>query len=78
MNIEYAVTVAKLTEQLSKLPADAKVVILSCEENGNRFFEIDDVSLHAGEPSRDSAGTAIFKLEPSGPARWVFITASPA
>ncbi|HTA60350.1 MAG TPA: hypothetical protein VK805_19510 [Candidatus Baltobacteraceae bacterium] len=76
-------TVAELKNQLSKLPADAKVVV-HCEEGELRMgadglFEIDEVSLQSGTPSRGSEkGEAGFKFEKSGPASWAFITVSPA
>ena len=76
-------TVAELKNQLSKLPADAKVVVhweegsFRMGADGGVFFEINQVSLHKGTPLRENE-RAGFTFESSGPASWAFISISPA
>jgi len=39
------------------------------------FFEVGEVSIGVGTPSRDDDGKPGFKFEKDGPARWLFIAA---
>ena len=71
LNWEPKMSVAELQKQLSKFPADAKVVVYW--EGDNQFFEVDEVSLNKGTPSRIE-GKAGFSFDGSGPASWVFIS----
>jgi hypothetical protein len=69
-------TVANLQDQLSKLPADARVVVYW--ETDNQFFEIDEVSLRKGTPKRIK-GKAGFEFDSqSGIAAWVFVSVEAA
>jgi hypothetical protein len=70
-------TVGKLQEQLSKYPADTKLVVYWEGGHPHQCFGIDDVGLHTGTPSRDSSNNARFKFEPAGPSNWVFINITP-
>jgi hypothetical protein len=70
-------TVGKLQEELSKHPADTKVVVHWEDGQPHQCFGIDDVSLHTGTPCRDSKHRAGFTFDGTGPARWLFISISP-
>ena len=83
MNWQPKMTVSELKKQLSKLPNDAKVVVHweegSIRMGADGFFEIDEVSLHKGTPSRgEEKGEAGFTFDKKGSASWAFISVSPA
>lgn len=83
---EYDLTVAKLKEELSKLPDEAKVVILysaTQPDDQNRFLKIDSIMRPiTGTSGRKPDGSFVLTFEPyrvgaAAPA-WVVITASTA
>jgi hypothetical protein len=75
-------TVKELQKKLSELPDSAKVVVY-WDKGSFRMsadgvlFEIDEVSLQKGTPSR-SEEKAGFTFDPKGPASWAFISVTPA
>ena len=71
-------TVKELREKLSRLDDKTRVVVLAEDEPGQPLFEIDDVSLHTGTPSRPEDGKAAFTFGKDGPATWLFISVSAA
>jgi len=71
-------TVKELREKLSQLDDETRVVVHQEDENGGRLFEIDDVSIHTGTPSRLEDGTAAFSFRKDGTASWLFISVSAA
>ena len=78
MPIQYAMTVGKLREQLSKFPTDTNVVVLwEDEEMQQRLFGIDHIALQSGTPISDSKHRAGFRFEKDGTANWLFISISP-
>jgi hypothetical protein len=72
-------TVQQLKDKLNGMDSKTRVVISREGDRHFDFFEISDVSLHAGEPSRDE-GTrkAEFKFDRNGPATWLFINVEEA
>jgi hypothetical protein len=78
MPIQYAMTVQKLREQLSRFPDDTNVVVLwEDEEMEQHLFGIDHIALQSGTPRRDSEQRAGFTFEKDGPSTWLFISISP-
>lgn len=71
-------TVKELREKLSELDDKIRVVVYAEDQPGQRLFEIDDVSICTGTPSRLEDGKAAFKFGKDGPASWLFISVSAA
>ena len=69
-------TVGKLMDQLSKLPAEARIVVCLETDNDTKMFGIDNVSMSRGTPKRLPSGDAAFAFDGSGPANWAFIEIS--
>ena len=68
-------TVGDLKKKLEGIAPKTRIVI-SRETNASLdFFEVGDVSIGVGTPSRDDDGKPRFKFEKDGPARWLFIAA---
>jgi hypothetical protein len=77
MAIQYAMTVGKLREQLSKFPADTNVVVLwEDDKSEQHLFGVDDMALHTGTPLHDPKHRAGFRFEKDGSATWLFINIS--
>ena len=67
-------TVGKLRDELSKFPADSKVVAYWETEDDTKFLEIEEVAAQKGTPCRDSAGKPGFTFDPvKGIVTWVFV-----
>jgi hypothetical protein len=71
-------TIKELREKLSKFDDKTQVVVYTEDEVGLHLFEIDDVSMARGTPSRLQDGTAAFTADNTGPASWLLISVSPA
>jgi hypothetical protein len=71
-------TVKELREKLSQLDDKIRVVVYAEHEPGQPLFEIDDVSIGTGTPTKLWDGKAAFKFGEDGPASWLFITVSAA
>lgn len=75
-------TVAELQQKLSEIPSNTRVVVY-WEKGGFQLgadgvlFEIDEISLQKGTPSRDDE-KAGFEFDPKGPASWAFMSVTPA
>jgi hypothetical protein len=70
-------TVKELREKLAKLDDKARVVVRWDNEGGLNLFEIDDVSLSRGTPTR-TKGKAGFKFQSTGIAEWAFVSINQA
>lgn len=71
-------TVKQLREKLSDLGGETRVVVYAEDQPGRPLFEIDDVSIGKGTPTKLGDGKAAFKFGEDGPASWLFITVSAA
>lgn len=67
-------TVGELRDQLSRFPADSKVVAYWESEDDPKFLEILDVASQKGMPRRDAAGKPGFTFDAvKGIVTWVFV-----
>lgn len=71
-------TVRELKEKLSKHDDQTRTVVSWEEQNRQRLFEIDAVSLARGNPFRDANGKAGFAFDQNGREKWLFIEVDPA
>jgi len=68
-------TVAELVKKLNGLDPKTRIVISRETDTSLEFFEVGDISIGVGTPSREDDGKPRFKFEKDGPARWLFISA---
>lgn len=69
-------TVRELREKLSQFDGKTPVVVYAEYESEQRLFEIDEVSISTGTPSRLENGKAAFSFGKDGPVSWLFISVS--
>jgi len=70
-----SMTVAELKKKLDGIEPKTRIVISRETDMSLEFFEVGEVSIGVGTPSRDDDGKPGFKFEKDGPARWLFIAA---
>jgi hypothetical protein len=68
-------TVKELQDKLSKLDANADVIVLWEEGKEQHLLDLDDVSLRRGVASRRD-GKKAFVWDSKGPAAYVFVSVS--
>ncbi|HEV2177073.1 MAG TPA: hypothetical protein VGW33_07700 [Terriglobia bacterium] len=71
-------TVQELREKIANLDGSTPAVVCEEDEASLHFFEIDDVAIRRGKPSRLEDGKAAFAFDTDGPASWLFINVTPA
>ena len=69
-------TVRELRDKLSKFDDETRVVVYTEDKASVQWFEIDDVSIHAGTPSRSHEGKVRFAFDSEGETHWVLISVS--
>ena len=71
-------TVNELRTKLAQFDGNKRIVMCTDDEASLGLFEIEDISAHKGNPSRDDDGKAGFAFAHDGPVEWVFINVSRA
>jgi len=68
-------TVEELRRKLEGIDPKTQIVLARETYASLDFFEVGDVSIGVGTPSRDAKGKPRFTFEKDGPAHWLFIYA---
>jgi hypothetical protein len=68
------VKVRELKEKLNKINDDLHIAVLREYDEEIELFEIEEVAVHSGTPSKADGEKAGFTFENSGPVTWLFLS----